>query len=63
MYQEILDALNSAQAFYLRVVKEVLDFSCQAVLPRFQVTERNQGLSISYLLLNHESIVPYTFSK
>lgn len=29
----------------------------------FQVTERNQGLDISYLMLNHVSIVPYTFLK
>jgi hypothetical protein len=30
----------------------------QAGTPRYQVAERNQGLDITYLVLNHIFIVP-----
>ena len=58
-----MNALNSAQTLYLRVVKEVIGLLLPGSFTSFQVTERNQGLDISYLMLNHYFIVPYTFPK
>ncbi len=55
-----LNALNSAQTLNLRVVKEVSRLLLPGSFTSFQVTERNQGLDISYLILNHVSIVTYT---
>jgi hypothetical protein len=58
-----MSALNSAQTFYLGVVKEVIGLLLPGSFTSFQVTERNQGLDISYLLLNHAIIVTYTIPK
>ena len=60
-----MHALNSAPALYLMVVKEVIRLLLPGSFTSFQVTERNQGLDISYLMLmlNHGFIVPYTFPK
>ena len=58
-----MNALNSAQTWYLMVVKEVIGLLLPGSFTSFQVTERNQGLDISYLMLNHDFIVPYTFPK
>ena len=60
-----MNALNSAHTLYLRVVKEVIGLLLPGSFTSFQVTERNQGLDISYLMLilNHVFIVPYTFLK
>ena len=58
-----MQALNSVQTLDLRVVKEVIRLLLPGSFTSFQVTERNQGLDISYLLLNHVFIVPYAIAK
>lgn len=60
-----MNALNSAQTVYLRVVKEVIGLLLQGSFTSFRVTERNQGLDISYLMLmlNHEINCTISFSK
>lgn len=60
-----MNALNSAQTSYLMVVKEVIGLLLPGSFTSFQVTERNQGLDISYLMLmlNHGFIVTYPFPK
>jgi hypothetical protein len=58
-----MNALNSAQTLHLGVVKEVNRLLLPGSFTSFQVTERNQALDSSYLMLNHDLIVPYTFPK
>lgn len=58
-----MNALNSAQTLHLGVVKEVNRLLLPGSFTSFQVTERNQAHDSSYLMLNHDLIVPYTFPK
>lgn len=59
-----MNALNSAQTLHLRVVKEVGRRTSPARQSyQFPGDGAKPGLDISYLMLNHNLIVPYTFAK
>lgn len=59
-----MNALNSAQTLHLMVVKEVGRHTSPArQFYQLPGDGAKPGFDISYLMLNHKFIVPYTFAK